>query len=250
MEGDADQTWDYSEESVTDDYVTQALEALMACGDRTRLGFGVPPPAGTEDTPREAAMRMLAQSNIASARRLMYARTAILFTALAAEAQINHFLYLLLPNEHVAAVERLRTPAKYLVGPRMAMGADLFATDAEPMGQIRRLFKLRNALAHPTVQRHRVKPGGFIDTEHPVYRDYNPETAAGFLLAVSQAAVTLAQADGATASLGGFAQRLLALESELREWSRHFRDELPRAPTPLAQLLRGYRTKGAPRQPD
>jgi hypothetical protein len=105
------------------------------------------------------------------------------------EALINHFLYLHLSGKDFQRLDRLDPASKFLFGPRIALGEDVLKSDEEPMGSLIRLFKLRNELVHPKTKPVRVKKGWL--PEDPRYKDFNPEAAAGFVVAVATSAVSL-----------------------------------------------------------
>jgi hypothetical protein len=82
-------------------------------------------------------------------RRLHFLRSTILFAALAAEAFANELLDELLARADADAIDRLPTPEKLLIGPRMAGQTSPLARGAQPMQGLLELFKTRNRLVHP-----------------------------------------------------------------------------------------------------
>jgi hypothetical protein len=130
---------------------------------------------------------------LALRQRVESSRRSIIFSALSAEAYINQFLAQALDASDFRALDRLPTTEKYVVGPRVALDRALFDRGAEPMGTLRRLFKMRDELVHPKPRKFLV-PAGQIWHE-PTYADHNPEQASRFALAVSAAAITLGSAD-------------------------------------------------------
>lgn len=116
---------------------------------------------------------------------------AILFAAIAAEAYVNAFL-----NDHLAAtdfkvVDKLGTVEKYVVGTRLATGRELFPRGREPIGKLKRLFKLRDNIVHAKKREIQVDPSGSVSPSTPGRTDHTPTNAADLILAVVEAATWL-----------------------------------------------------------
>jgi hypothetical protein len=80
---------------------------------------------------------------------VVFARSATLYRILAAEAYANDYLESNLSNKDFTAVDRLPTLDKYLLGPRLVHGQDLFTRGKEPAQTLRTLLDLRTRLVHP-----------------------------------------------------------------------------------------------------
>lgn len=170
--------------SLADEYLAQATEALRAAGSPETL-YGEQ--ARTSDKP----MMHAAARAIATGKRVGYSRTGVLFAALAAEAFINEFLDEQLSRTDCKAVDRLPTLEKYILGPRLALGAALFDRGAEPAGAIKELFSLRDKVVHSKPRE--VPPRGSVFDNPVDFETYNPNVAARFIVAVADAAIELAQ---------------------------------------------------------
>jgi hypothetical protein len=133
-----------------------------------------------------------------------------------------------LPGDH-DALDDLKTVNKLLVAPRLASDEALFATDAEPIGQIRTVFKLRNRIVHPKVGKHAIVGKVGI-------ADFTPRAAGECLIAAARALSILANAlpDPVESWTRG-ADVILKHESELRAFSRQWTEGLPR---PKRRLVR------------
>jgi hypothetical protein len=169
--------------SLADEYLQQACEALRASGSADGL---YAEEARLSDKPLVAA----AGRALAPGRRVGHSRTALLFAALACEAFINEFLDEHLSGADLAAVDRLPTLEKYVLGPRLATGADLFSRGSEPAQSIRELFRLRDRLVHSKPREMPTRGSVFDDPAD--FGTCNPEAAARFIVAVAQAAERLA----------------------------------------------------------
>jgi hypothetical protein len=126
----------------------------------------------------------------AEGRQIDYARTSILFSALAAAAYVNASLAEALSPADFEGIDRLTPVDKYILGPRIAYGEELFTRGDEPGQSIAELFKLRNQLVHAKPRTLEVDRQTLSD---PRYTDFNPPAAARFLVAVAEAAGLLAQ---------------------------------------------------------
>jgi len=168
-------------------------------------------------------------------QRLSFARTSVLFSALAVEAGANFYMAVALADTDLKALEKLPPPDKLLVAPRLAGHGQLFEADREPMGLVVRLFKLRNRLMHPKVGT--VTVGGARLTGKEGYEDFNPKTAADFVVAVEQVLGALAKA-GAPESLHGATCVTVADHAEsIRKAARGWTEALPVEQKTLAELL-------------
>jgi hypothetical protein len=166
------------ERGLSGEYLLQALESLHAAGD----------PAALFDhwrrfPPKDVDARR--DQMIASARRLRvkFARTSVLFAALAAESYVNEFLaaHGVLDNW-----DRETTPRKYLKGTAEAYGGQLFFTDREAYPVILQLFELRHKLVHP-------KPGFGVtglygDPEAKFEREFELPKVAEYVVMVGGSA--------------------------------------------------------------
>lgn len=65
----------------------------------------------------------------------------------------------MLPEADAEALDRLKPPDRFIVGPQVALGEQLFTRDREPMGSIIRLFRLRNELVHPRTRVLQIRKG-------------------------------------------------------------------------------------------
>lgn len=121
--------------------------------------------------------------------RLRYLRASVLFSALAAEALANEFLAASLRRREIGALDRLRTPDKLLLGPRLCGQEDVLRSGGEPHASLVALFKVRNELVHPKPGRFAgyIRPGGHGTDE----KLYGPEQAVRYLVAVAHAALLL-----------------------------------------------------------
>jgi hypothetical protein len=124
----------------------------------------------------------------AGTRRLRVLRSSVLYSALAAEAFANEFLNDVLNPADAEAVDRLPTPEKLLLGPRMASIPSPLSRGSEPAQTISKLFAVRNALVHP-------RPTGYStliqDVEERDERDLGPKAAGRYLLKVAEVIVLL-----------------------------------------------------------
>lgn len=181
-------------ESLSSDYLMQALENLHDAGDPAALfAYYRRFPNQVNDAtaePMEAGARQL---------RLKSARTAVLFASLAGEAYVNEFLRAHLDQDaDFRAVERMSTVDKYFVGTRLVYGERIFFRDREGATELRELFELRNRLVHP-------KPGFGVPGLHGPATD---EFASLFALSrVAEFIVAVAgYADAMTRRAYGFDQ--------------------------------------------
>ncbi len=118
----------YLEDGTAGAYLTQSRDALLDCGNPGRLYAGWRHPSAIEV--RERILRDMAAQD----RQIEFARTSILFSALSAEAYINGFLAGRLEGADYDAVERMRTPDKYVLGLELASGAKILDRPASARG--------------------------------------------------------------------------------------------------------------------
>jgi len=171
------------ERSLAGTYLRLAIEHLHAAGSAPALfsrAFRADPnPTGT--------FVAVAVSD-AKTKQLDALRSAVLFSALAAEAYVNEFLARFLRGRDYEAVERMGTVNKYVIGTRLALGESLFMRTRNPAQTIEELFKLRHKLVHP-------KPGyapppgpGIITHQDP---EFTPKMAAKSICMVAAAAAIM-----------------------------------------------------------
>jgi hypothetical protein len=163
------------------DYLEQAAEALRASGSPETLYRDA---LGKRERWTHALARILAFGN-----RVEYSRTSILFSAIAAEAYVNHFLAAEFSRKDADGLDRLRTVDKFLFAPQLAVGKTPFRRDRQPLQRIAELFELRNELMHPkssvrTASRHHA-------LNLAEFERFNPVAASRFLVAVAEAALEL-----------------------------------------------------------
>jgi hypothetical protein len=131
----------------------------------------------------------------AAGHRVRWARISVMFSAFAAEGYINRVLLSSPLNQRdFDAIDRLPTLDKYAIGPRLALGQNLFDRGQEPLQTLAELFGLRNTLAHPkprseTITRAEALAGPDAET-------FSPTRAVRFITAVAEAANVLASASG------------------------------------------------------
>jgi hypothetical protein len=125
----------------------------------------------------------------ATGKRVGFARTAILFAALASEGFANEFLSEHLSAADLKAVDRLPTVEKYVLGPRLAFGDSLFERGHEPIQSIQLLFGLRDKLVH--ARPREVPERGSVFDDPADFAEYNPAKAAQYIVAVADAAMSL-----------------------------------------------------------
>ena len=129
-------------------YLSQAIDALTDACSAAALYVPLPKFYKRSLVFGPAQEKMTAQN-----RRLQFLRNTALFAALAAEAYANEFITEILPAADEEAVDRLSTPDKLLLAPRIAGKDPPLNRGADPFQSLAKLFKTRNALVHP-------RPGG------------------------------------------------------------------------------------------
>jgi hypothetical protein len=176
--------------SLAGDYIEQALTALHASGDPGSLWPHWARDRAAEDPDAELGFGWI---NAELARR-RHSRTAILFAALSAEAYINEFLARHLVGRDLAAVDRLPTVDKYVVGTRLVLGEVVFDRAHEPAQTIAMLFKVRDKLVHP-------KPGfgphlNPLDAVQERETMFTPDAAGRYIAFVAAATTVLGRQRG------------------------------------------------------
>ena len=127
---------------------------------------------------------------LARGRRLDFARTSILFSAIAAEAYINAFIFDHFLESDRQALDRLRTVDKYMIAPRLLEDGPTFRRGREPLTSLTELFDLRNGLVHPKPEL-RLRSTETFPVEPRGFDRLNPEVAARMVVAVATASLTL-----------------------------------------------------------
>lgn len=161
--------------SLAGSYLDRAIEELRASGssdalyEPRRSGKGNPVP-----------IRGAIGKRLAAHRRRKATQSAVLFALLAAEAYANQYLQIHLTDGEANGADRLPTFEKYMLGPRIVSGEDLFERNGEPAQTLNKLLSQRSTLVHPKL----AKSG----SRGP---EYTPLEAAEFIVAVADAAGTL-----------------------------------------------------------
>lgn len=174
--------------SLAGTYLSEAVECLRSCNSAERL---FPPPvldynAEAEERRNDALVATILA--MLKNRRMDHVRNGVLFCALAAEAYINEFLTYHFDGKDRDALERLATPDKYLLAPRLALGSPLFERDQGHGQELAELFAIRHDLVHP-------KPGrggaNVFQLRPEDHKRYTPKRLAAFIETVAEAAVLL-----------------------------------------------------------
>ena len=151
--------------------LSQAITELRSSGspDTLYLGFVFEFPFPVLTRPLDAIAR-----NEARRRRVAYARTAILYCILAAEAYVNGYLEWGLSKEESRVIDRLPTFDKYMLGPRLVGEKDDASSQARTPPDPSRATE--SPVAHRPPQtvsgpgkRSRQRPGGLRPVQ-PVRR--------------------------------------------------------------------------------
>jgi hypothetical protein len=162
--------------------LTQAAEALTSAGDSGVLWIELP------DYYIGSIIEPLQRAATAANRRLSLLRNSVLFSALAAEAYANEFLWAVVSEADAESADRLATADKLLLGPRLAGLSTPLDRAHDPLQAIIRLCKARNALVHP-------KPSGYAayirDLTDSEEEAIGPKAAARYLVAVARTIVVL-----------------------------------------------------------
>jgi hypothetical protein len=140
-----------------------------------------------------------------------------------------------LAKKDIEAIDHLPTAEKFVLSPRLILGEAVFGRGREPIQRIRALFKLRDQLVHPKVRRVRVRKHHLFD--RPGFQDYNPESAAQFVVAVSKAAIALSEATDPPGPTDATAQGVLSVSDRLLEMGQNSREKVPPRPKPRVRRL-------------
>jgi hypothetical protein len=210
----------FSKETLGGSYLSQAINELRSSGspDTLYLGFvsefRLPNPV-LDVFARDQARR----------RRVGFARSAILYCILAAEAYVNGYLEAGLSNEEFRVVDRLPTFDKYMLGPRLLRGDDVFKRGEQPAQVLRELLDLRTRIVHPKPFR---APASGLNDDPADFAVFNPFAAARYLVAVADAASRLLVVPNSRARTVGAEVGSLVLEREyFLEYGKRATDELP-----------------------
>lgn len=170
----------------------------------------------------------------AAGKRVGFARTAILFAALASEGFANEFLGEHLAPADVKAVDRLPTVEKYILGPRIVFGDRLFNRGHEPIQSIQELFGLRDKLVH--AKPREVPERGSVFDDPADFAEYNPARAAKYIVAVADAALLLASRS--SEPLKNLTVVAVTQGRELiKRYGKNATDQLPQLDGPVAEDL-------------
>ncbi len=202
----------------------QAIDALRASGASDTLYRQAKMPENVPD--QQKAMVLVALTVGARVRRVEFARSTILYCILAAEAYANQYLGWHLKAREFQAVDRWPTLDKYLLGPRLVVGHDLFKRGEEPIQSLGKLLALRTRLVHPKL---RPKPPLLrADEDPPDFEAFNPCDSARYLVAVAEAVVTLLVAGRQTPYFDPVVGVIAADRSFLLQFGEAATRELPR----------------------
>jgi len=205
-------------------YLHQSAEAMHAAGDPRHLyrqwRQRMPPmPFGRDFMQRWARDE-----------RFRQARTCILFAAFAAEAFVNEFLAAFeLPESRLKEIDMRPTVWKYIDGTAEAYGERLFWAEDEVMPTLKKLFDLRNLLAHP-------KPGfgspGFFEPDDPQFEArFAMSELAEYLVMVGGAADLLVWRAYGYGQVDPLATKLWRARTVVRDFARR-RGHLPEPDEP------------------
>ena len=161
--------------SLAGSYLDRAIKELQASGSSDALYQ--PRPSGKSNP---GLVRGAIGRRLAKLRRREATRSAVLFAMLAAEAYANQYLQIHLTAAEAQGADRLPTFEKFMLGPRIVHGKDLFDRSSEPAQTLNKLLSQRSTLVHPKL----AKSG----SRGP---EYTPLEAAEFIVAVADAAGTL-----------------------------------------------------------
>lgn len=225
-------------------YLTQAVDALRDSLSSDTLYASSFRAASSDERAREW---IYLATGTAHHRRTTFVQTAMLFSAFAAEAYANEFLREHYPiGQERMAVDGWKTVDKFVLAPRLALGATVFEREHEPIQTIARLFKRRNALVHPKPEDD--EPSTALDAD-PVY---SPVEAARMIVAVADAAQRLVRAGKLGDGFDMMAHSILSVRAQLMRFAESGMGAVPHPdadPQPehlLTGLSRGARWKPAP----
>jgi hypothetical protein len=225
-------------------YLTQAVEAL-----RNSLSSDTLYDSSFRATSREERTEhwTYVATGMAHLKRTTFVQTAMLFSALAAEAYANEFVREHFPNpQALMAVDQWKTLDKLVLAPRLALGEPVFERGQEPIQTVARLFKRRNALVHPKPQDD--EPTTALDAD-PVY---SPVEAARMIVAVADAARRLVRAGRLGDGFDTMVHSILSVRSQLVLFGQSGMGAVPHPHAPpqpehlLSGLSRGAGWRPAP----
>ena len=164
-------------------YLNQAAEALTDAASPRALWRAADP------LHRGGIFEPVQRRVDAGNRRLARLKASVIFSALAAEAYANEFLEATCAAADAAAVDRLATPEKLLLAPRLSGLPSVLERGREPHQTIRRLFRVRNVLVHPTAQGYSALV--IHDLTDKDEADLGPVAAGVYLVAVARVIVEM-----------------------------------------------------------
>jgi hypothetical protein len=219
-------------------YMTQAVDAL-----RDSLSSDTLYDSSFRATSRAERVEQwtYVATGMAHLRRTTFVQTAMLFSALAAEAYANEFVREHFPNaQELMAVDQWKTVDKLVLAPRLALGEPVFERGHEPIQTVARLFKRRNALVHPKPEDD--EPSTALDAD-PVY---SPVEGARMIVAVAAAALRLVRAGRLGDGFDMMAHSILSVRAELVRFGESGMGAVshPHAPPQPEHLLSGL-SRGA-----
>ena len=209
------------------DYLTEAVDALRSACSPAALYDSLILAAAPRAT--EESWFLLA-ANQALERRVRFSRNAMLFSAFAAEAYINEFITQHSAGQDLAILDRLATVEKYVFAPRLLLGRSLFPRDQEPLQSLRALFRQRDVLVHPKPEKG-VPEAVRAESRVEAYAAdpmYNPSRAAGFLVAVAEAATVIVREGELGNGVDPHAQTVADGREDLLRSAAHATERLPR----------------------
>ena len=199
-------------------YLGQAINELRSSGSPETLYLG----RVSEFPWLNPVADVLARSQ-GRRRRVAFARSAILYCILAAEAYVNGYLESGLSNVEFKVIDRLPTFDKYMLGPRLVQGDDVFKRGEQPAQILHELMDLRTRIVHPKPFRAQ---SGDLGDDPADFAVFNPLAAARHLVAVADAASRLVvpgRQTGVGAEVGA-----VVLEREFfLEYGKRATDDLP-----------------------
>lgn len=170
-----------------DSYLGQAVEALQSSGSSDALYRHAKMPENVPD--QQKAIFRAALTVNARVRRVEFARSTILYCILAAEAYANQYLQWHLTGAEFKGADVLPTLEKYLLGPPLVVGHDLFKRGENPIQTLGKLFGLRSRLVHPKLRPK--APLLRASEDPPDFEIFNPDDGARYRVTVAEAVVTM-----------------------------------------------------------
>jgi hypothetical protein len=207
-------------------YLSEALEALLEAGDPVHLYAGT---EESDDLARQAYATALVKS-----RRITSCRLCVLYAAFAAEAFINSFIAATLPTRDRERIDRNRAVDKYVLGPRLAVSADLSELEQRnELAVLERLFTLRNRLVHPKPRQ--LEEIQRVGAARWRYDEYKPSKAAEFVTTVGDEAYTLSQLHEAV-PISTTANLVVLTKERILEFGRQTDTEPARGAEPVLTM--------------